>query len=202
MESGDELIRIASLPDGLNKTARLVAWLQGLYGEGEDRPILVGGAAGELYTGSARSSGDIDFVGQVPAHVSQALTEAGFRPRGRHWVHEQRQVFVEFTGSTVTEDQEIALIELEGERVLAMSPEDLIVDRLASWKFWQSSVDGVNAYRLYFGQLSSIDISRLRNLASGANCGDALDRLERFVSRYATGCPSTEDLERWAVNGP
>jgi hypothetical protein len=202
MESSEELSRIASLPDGLEKTARLVAWLQELYGDGEDRPILVGGAAGELYTGSARSSGDIDFVGHVPAHVARGLTEAGFRPRGRHWVHEDQQIFVEFSGSTVQQDQEIALIELEGERVLAMSPEDLIVDRLASWKFWQSSVDGVNAYRLYFGQLSNIDISRLRFLASGANCGDALERLERFASRYASGSPSAEDLERWAVNGP
>jgi hypothetical protein len=202
MVADEELSAIASLSDGLERTARLVAWIQSLYGEGEDRPILVGGAAGELYTGSARSSGDIDFVGHVPAHVSRALTEAGFRPKGRHWIHEERRLFVEFTGSAVTEDQEIALIELEGERVLAMSPEDLIVDRLASWKFWQSSVDGVNAYRLYFGQLANIDISRLRTLASGANCGDALDRLERFVSRYATGCPSSEDLERWAVNGP
>lgn len=202
MESGDRLDRIASLPDGLEKTARLVAWLQSLYGEGEDRPILVGGAAGELYTGSPRSSGDIDFVGHVPAQVSRALIEVGFRPRGRHWVHEERRLFVEFTKSAVTDGQEIALIELEGERVLAMSPEDLIVDRLASWKFWQSSVDGVNAYRLYFGQLGNIDISRLRLLASGANCGDALDRLERFVSRYATGRPTSEDLERWAVNGP
>jgi hypothetical protein len=76
------------------------------------------------------------------------------------------------------------------------------VDRLTSWKFWQSSVDGVNAYRLYFGQLKNIDLARLRNLATGADCRDALDRLERFVSRHAAGSPSAEDLERWAVNGP
>ena len=50
------LALILTMPDGVAKTAALVAWVQGLFVPGKE-PVLVGGAAVELYTGGAYTAG-------------------------------------------------------------------------------------------------------------------------------------------------
>lgn len=78
-----ELQTILSLPEGPGRTAAVAAWLQGLYDADIEKPILVGGAAVELYTGGAYTTGDLDFVGSVSPTVALGLKSAGFSQRGR-----------------------------------------------------------------------------------------------------------------------
>ncbi|MEO7793457.1 MAG: hypothetical protein ABIV06_01685 [Thermoanaerobaculia bacterium] len=87
------------LPTGPARTAALASWLQSLYPPGLRKPILVGGAAVELYTGGAYTTADLDFVGSAPAQVAKELKDAGFRKTGRHWAQEEAQVFLEFPES-------------------------------------------------------------------------------------------------------
>jgi hypothetical protein len=129
--------------EGPGRTAALVAWIQNLF-EGA-APVLVGGAAVELYTGGAYTTGDIDRVGSVSIHVAQKLEGAGFERHGRHWIHESAQIFVEFPGESLGPTEEDTWIEVEGHRIRAISVEDLLVDRLGAWEYWQSAIDGVNA---------------------------------------------------------
>lgn len=68
-----------SLPDGPRRTAAIVAWTQGLFAEREQTPVLVGGAAVEILTGGAYTTGDFDFVGSVPSSVRAVLRENGFK---------------------------------------------------------------------------------------------------------------------------
>jgi len=90
---------ILSLEEGPGRTAALVAWLQILF-EGEDAtPVLVGGAAVELYTLGTYTTGDVVLVGPVTPSVVQLLKEPGFERHGRHWLHEPAQIFVELPGS-------------------------------------------------------------------------------------------------------
>ena len=108
------------LPDGPRRTAAIAAWIQSLYVS--KPPVLVGGAAVELYTRGAYTTGDFDFVGGVPATVGKALEEVGFRREGRHWVHSKAQLYVEFPGDAVQEHEKTAKVELDGISVLTLSP--------------------------------------------------------------------------------
>ena len=70
---------ILALPEGIERTAALAAWFQSLFSPGAEVPILVGGAAVEIYSGGAYTSGDLDFVGEVDAGLAERWT--GETPR-------------------------------------------------------------------------------------------------------------------------
>ena len=196
-----ELPEILRLPESVERTARLVAWVQSLFDEGS-RPVLVGGAAVELLTAGASTTGDIDLVGTVPAGVAKALASAGFVRTGRHWVHEEGQVFLEFPSSALAQGEQAVRLVVGGCEVLAISPEDLLAERLAAWKHWRSTVDGVNAWFLYRAQRRHLDRRRLAARCRAHDAADALTSLKAFAGKSFSRRPSEQKVEAWARNGP
>jgi len=188
------------LPEGAARTAAIAAWVQSLYDS--KPPVLVGGAAVELYTRGAYTTGDFDFVGGVPDEVGKRLQEVGFRREGRHWVQAKEQLFVEFPGGAVQEHERTARIEVDGTSVLTLSPEDLIVDRLAAWQFWRSTTDGASAYLLLKAQEGNVDRRRLAKLADRRQVERALSRLVDFAGRAGSPSSSAAALEKWADEVP
>lgn len=83
--------------------------------------MLVGGAAVELYTGGAYVTGDLDLVGSVPRDVAAALRDSGFSRKGRHWLHEKGQVFVEFPGEALREGERRARLRVGEHEVVVVS---------------------------------------------------------------------------------
>ena len=51
------------------------------------------------------------------------------------------ELFVEFPGSAIQPHEKTAMLDLGGFSVLTLSPEDMIIDRLAAWQFWNSTTD-------------------------------------------------------------
>jgi hypothetical protein len=196
-----ELEPILALADGPTKTAALVAWVQGLFPQGE-MPILVGGAAVELYTGGAYVTGDLDFVGRVSAFVARALAAAGFARRGRHWLHETGQVFVEFPGDALDEGEEAVRLRVGDFEVLTICPEDALADRLGAWQHWRSMVDGVNAWLLFRAQRGALNRARLRRRVAAVGAEDALRALLGLARRLRRREATNEEIERWAQEGP
>jgi len=192
---------ILSLDDGPAKTAALVAWIQGLSASDEDTPVLVGGAAVELYTGGAYTTGDIDLVGSMSRGVERSLREAGFERHGRYWIHEVGQVFVEFPGSALAPGEVAVWIEAEGQRVRVIAAEDLLVDRLGAWEYWRSSVDGVNAFLLWKAVEDRVDLARLQARVSDAGRTRAWRSLRDFAERWQAALPPAEEMESWANRG-
>lgn len=196
-----DLTAIFELVDGPGKTAALVAWIQGLYPGGLE-PVLVGGAAVELYTGGAYTTGDVDLVGFVPREVAAAFKAAGFVRKGRHWLHEKGQVFVEFPGETLREGERRARLRVGGLEVTVVGIEDALADRLAAWQHWRSTVDGVNAWLLWSAQRSSVERARLVERAAALGADAALRALLAYSRRLGRAHPSAEVLQRWANRGP
>jgi len=139
-------------------------------------PVLVGGSAVEVYTAGAYVSGDLDFVGTPSPALQQALLDAGFERSGRHWIHPVHKLFLEFP-SALLEAQLAVELEVGELRLRVLSPEDLLVDRLAGFQFWQSEVDFENARLLVERVGEDLDRKRLRRRAREAGVSDSLQHL-------------------------
>jgi len=196
------LDEILSLEEGPGRTAALVAWLQSLFQDEDATPVLVGGAAVELYTLGAYTTGDIDLVGSVTKSVARLLKESGFERHGRHWLHEPAQIFVEFRGSVLDPEEKASRIEFAGHKVRIISAEDLLIDRLGSWEYWQSSVDGVNALLLWRTQKRNMDVERLEKRVVQTGWKLAWQSLLRVATRWEQAEPTVEEIEKWANEGP
>lgn len=194
----EPLVEILSLPEGSDRTIRLVAWIQGLYENPDAVPILVGGAAVELYTGGGYATGDLDFVGSVPPSVARRLRKAGFQKSGRHWFHEKAKLFVEFPSSCLENHERVVSFVAGDISVRIISPEDLLIDRLASWKFWNYAPDGINAALLYRARKKEMDRDRLTAAAEAKGVADALYELEKVMSTLPEGKAGDKHLEAWA----
>lgn len=156
----------------------------------------------ELYTGGAYTTGDFDFVGDVPEAVGKALEKAGFKREGRHWIHLAAELYVEFPGSTVQPHERTALLKVGDRSVLTLSPEDMIVDRLAAWQFWRSTTDGASAFLIWRAQENLLDRKRLTRLAKRRGVEKGLERLVEFVREVGAQATLAEDLETWASRTP
>jgi hypothetical protein len=195
-----ELPEILAEPEGPQRTAHLVAWIQGLFESG-DPPVLVGGAAVELYTGGGYTTGDLDFVGVVPSHVATLLKKAGFARQGRHWIHEKAQVFVEFPGSALAGGERAVRLRVGDCEVVAIAPEDLLAERLGAWKHWRSAIDGVNAWLLFLAFGGRLDDGRLRQRCAAHEADDALRALRSFAQEWPHSRPPDEEVLEWAQRG-
>jgi hypothetical protein len=196
----EDLESALRLPPGPARTAALAAWFQGLFDEGEREqiPVLVGGSAVELYSGGAYTTGDLDFVGSLSRRVERELIRSGFERAGRHWVHDEGQVFIETPATALTEGEEVVRVEFGAHSVLTISPEDALLDRLAAWIHWESGADGVAAFLLYRTTRTGLDEDRLRRLAEERGLPDALERLVGFDRRTGGREPTPEEMETWA----
>jgi len=152
----------------------------------------------ELYSGGAYRTSDLDFVGTLDGEAMRKLEAVGFRRQGRHWIHEEHQLFLEFPGAALGEDETAAIIEVGPYSVLIIGLEELIADRLAAWLYWKSDVDGLNAFRLVEVAGSDVDWKRLRELSLARDIARALEALERLVQQSRDRVPALEELEEWA----
>ena len=99
-------------------------------------PVLVGGSAVAFYTAGNYATQDIDLC-YSSTHLDSVLLLAGFRKDGRYWIHEELDIIVECPGSE--RPWRIFDVELKsGDHVYVSSIEDMIVDRLCAYAFWDS----------------------------------------------------------------
>ena len=125
---------------------RLLAQLsEALHQRGLPRPVLVGGAAVEFYTGSAIMTGDIDLASPVQPELEEELRRLGFtKPEGlghtpSGWVHPDLQLGIEVVASAplggAADPTRLRLVRPVGAtatfRVLPI--EDMIADRMGQY---------------------------------------------------------------------
>ena len=107
-------------------------------------PVLVGGAAVEIYSNSAINTGDFDIVTGAQEAFEEILQHHGFvRPSGpgkatRGWIHPELQLGFEVVSSTLldgmAERERVQLISLGADgSVTIISIEDMIADRMGQY---------------------------------------------------------------------
>lgn len=190
---------ILALTRRRDRTAGLAWWLQNLYPSEEVRPVLVGGAAMELYSEGAYITADLDFVGIVPPPVDGDLRKASFRRLGRQWFHDRESVSIIFQGEALRQGERTSEEIFSDYQILMISPEDLLIDRLAAWRHRESPTHGVQAYLLYHAKHGPMDLEQLRKRAAREKVEPSLDSLTRLFFQSKGQLPRAEDLGAWAT---
>ncbi len=177
--------------DRSERTLQIAAALCEALTAAGSHPVLVGGGAVEIYTRSAYTTRDLGFVAAVTDELGNTMLQLGFEREGRHWVHEQLGVVVGFPGTTLG-DAEAVSIDVDGAELRIISVEDLIVDRLASWKHWGWGPDGAAAVIL-MAIHTDLDADRLWQRGAQEEVADAMERLQPLARGNA---PVTEQQLR------
>ena len=167
MSLRDTAERMASLADEPDLLKRRLVALGLLTRELEDaqiEPILVGGAALELYTAGGYATKDVDLALPLSPLVDEAFSRLGFEKEGRYWFREDLDLLFEAPApeGLPGEDAPRTEIEVEGLRIVVIGVEDLLLDRLRAAVHWQSTDDGRWARRLAMLYLDELDLGYLR----------------------------------------
>lgn len=182
----ERLAAALALEHPTERKLAVVALIDGLVQRLGFRAIVIGGLAVEFWTHGAYATGDIDlYLPHGPA-VDALLAELGFEKRGRHWVHEDADLFVEAPASYPATGEEIAEVELaNGDRVLLLSAEDMLVYRLEEFV----GTGHAAAVEQGVALLSSPDLDHVRLLKRADEEGllPTLNALETLSQRLRRG---------------
>ena len=167
-----ELDQVAKTKPSAERTIMIAALISESLKWIEQDPVLVGGAAVEFYTQGQYHTADIDMVTEGGKEMISLMEMLGFEKIGKDFVDHRREIYVEFPGSYLGAGEKVKSLKIGKRFLRIISLEDLIVDRLCAYKFWQSGIDGVNALLLL--EQPDIDEMRLKIRCHAENVEDAL----------------------------
>jgi hypothetical protein len=122
------LARAAGERDRLRRHLLIAAALRDLL---ENEPVVVGGTAEEFHSGATYHETDLDVCGWLRPGEARVLRDAGFRRRGRHWVHRGSKVAVEFPEPRIDGDLgRIERVRIGPGTAAIIGVDDLYLDRL------------------------------------------------------------------------
>lgn len=124
-------------------------------------PVLVGGGAVEFYTMGAYTTGDIDLVAPSGKDIVERLKLLGFEKKGKNFVSNKLNIFLEFPSASLSHNEKYNELDIDGDKIRIISIEDLIVDRLNAFKWWGSTIDGVNSLLLLNSKIVNINRKQL-----------------------------------------
>jgi len=180
----DKLERIKQLNNRLDKALYFTALLTKELENSGVVPVLVGGGALEFYTQGNYMTLDIDLVVPGRDAIKSVIEMFGFSrsPGEKSWYSEELQLSVEVPDDTLAGSMErIVAVEVEeGLTVYIIGVEDLIIDRLNAYKWWNSLNDGQWATAVVYIHYDDIDFKYLRQRAGEEG---VLDELEEVLSQ-------------------
>lgn len=182
-----ELKKAAEIKDFPERHIRIVLVITKVLEDISVYPVLVGGGAVEFYTLGAYTTGDIDLVAPSGEDISNRLRLLGFQRIGKNWVNEEVGIFLEFPSSSLGVDEEYNEIDVGGGRIRIVSIEDLIVDRLNAFKWWGSTVDGVNALLLLNSRILNVDMDLLEAKVKTNDLTDAYQGIVTLWGKVQSG---------------
>lgn len=130
-------------PELLRALELLARLSEAMHRRGLPRPILVGGAAVEYFSGSAMMTGDVDLTSPVQLELEEELVRLGFmKPEGLGhtplgWIHPDFRLGFEVVASTPMDGtidyRRLLLVEFNDGAFASIPVEDLIADRMGQY---------------------------------------------------------------------
>ena len=156
-------------------------------------PIVVGGTAEEIQSGSPYHETDLDLCGVVAPEERAVLRGLGFRKRGRHWFHDASKVAVEFPDTQIDGDEDrVERIRVSGGIAAMIGIDDLYLDRLRQATAPLANVEGSiefhSALAVAAGGFDRIDrryvLARIRQIErSEGRIGERMRQLDSRIRR-------------------
>ncbi|MGI8616997.1 MAG: hypothetical protein ACR2L4_09515 [Actinomycetota bacterium] len=156
-------------------------------------PVVVGGTAEEIQSGSPYHQTDLDLCGVVAPDERVTMRGLGFRKRGRHWFHDDSMVAVEFPDSRIDgDDDRVERIRVGGGTAAVIGIDDLYLDRLrqatAPMANVEASIGFHSALAVAAGGFDRIDrryvLARIREIErSEGRIGERMRRLDSRIRR-------------------
>jgi len=170
---------------------RLLAQVsEAMHRRGLQRPVLVGGAAAEFWSGSEINTGDFDLCTPRQDALEEAMVAAGFvRPSGagqmlKGWVHPELKLGFEVVADVPMDGNvdaaHVRLVQPIGSEDLfrVISVEDLIADRMGQYAS-RTAPDRIEQARILLALHPDAD----------------LDYLERRIREESMGDYGVEDIQ-------
>lgn len=173
-----ELKKAASLSEPVERNVLIAAIIAEALRSVSQDPILVGGVAVEYYTQGGYSTADIDLVSAGGRDLVQVMESLGFEKIGKDFIQKTLKIYIEFPSRHLKASELSSKIRIGKKILRIISLEDLLVDRLCAFKFWQSAVDGLNSLLLL--ENSELDEDRLDARAKEEEVLDALHLLQEL----------------------
>ena len=178
----NSITKLAALDGKTNfeKMIGTVSILTELLGENQ-RPVIVGGLAVEIYTRNEYTTVDIDLILSQREKANEILLQLGFHKQGRHWFHPTLLVSVEIPNFVLEDADSARVLELilpDDMKVYVIGLEDIILDRLRACVHWNSNSDCEWAQRLFFLHKQNLDMEYLRLTAKKDK---TLEQLEKII---------------------
>ena len=164
---------------GLEMFARLSA---AMSARNLPRPILVGGAAVEMYSLSSINTGDFDIVTGSQSSFEDILVEHGFvRPSGpgmatRGWIHPDLKLGFEVVSSTLLDGQaereRVRPIRIGDSGIIeVIATEDIIADRMGQYASG-TAPDMLDQARTLFALSEDLDLDYMERRIRYETAGD------------------------------
>lgn len=156
--------------------------------KGASRPVLVGGAAVELYTGGAITSGDFDLVTSDDEKLMAELEAVGFvRVKGteRQLTHPSLHMAVEFVSGPLMDGKadlgHIKVFRFGNDQLAVIPIEDLIADRLGqAYSSEPPHKDLIDQARKLYRLVPNVDRNYLiKRIADESGDAAGIELLER-----------------------
>ena len=167
--------RLRKEPDELVRKMLLIGYLtERLEKKKPESVYIVGGQAVETYTAGQFRTGDIDIVTPDSKGAGEILKRIGFERERMIWLNKALGLAIHIVGLFAKNSEKARIIYAGPYKVRIVGIEDLMVDRLAAAKFWNSQVDSEQATALWKGFRNQIDLQYLRKRAKDEKVEDLL----------------------------
>ena len=151
------------------RNLQIASYLNYLFEKAGLLAIVVGGHAVEIYTAGSYHTADVDLVLNGRNIAGSLLEEVGFDKSsdGRHWEHPELNFAIEIPDDRLLGSMDrINRVEIgDGFSVNVIGIEDLVMDRLRAYVYWQSRGDGEWALFIMKAQKDRIDFEYLETTA-------------------------------------
>ena len=180
---------ILAVDDPTERKVRFMALLSSALPKGEERPVLTGGSAIEVYLDGTLRSGDMDIVYRRQ-DLEKVIRAWRFTLGGglRSWINDELMIAIDMVGEELSGSYDkVTTITTDYGQAVVIGVEDLILKRLASAKFWGVVSDMEQAFLLARAREDDVDWEYLNNGAKVAGTEDYLAKLEGMLKPDSQG---------------